>query len=219
MRTVLADYFLSSVVKLTAFDDRQIFKKIDLMQMSKFGITALGVCLALVLTSTSIPQTAFAMPFNTDMFEVQPSADAVARKKAAGTVSIGSLQRQKPELTTDWVQKNPLTGNVASELRGEKGFRTNCSPCHGNFNDGVHVPAAIASKGMPSIDLSSEAVRFEDPGTNLKPKPDAHFFTYIFNGGVLMPAYGYKLSNEEIWDIVTYVRAAQAKAAELQLKK
>ena len=219
MRAVLADIFFYSVVKLTAFDGRRIFKKKDLMQMSKCGIKVLGACLALLLTEASISEHASAMPFNTDMFEVQPSADAVARKKAAGSISIGSLQRQKPDLTTDWVQKNPFTGNTASELRGAKGFRTNCSPCHGNFKEGVHEPAVIASKGMPSLDLSSEAVRFEDPGTNQKPKPDAHFFTYIFNGGVLMPAYGYKLSNDEIWDIVTYVRAAQAKAAELQLKK
>jgi mono/diheme cytochrome c family protein len=155
-----------------------------------------------------------AMPFNTDMFEVQPSTDAVARKKVPESVAVGSLQRIKPDLKTDWVQKNPYTDNSDSVLRGQRGFQKNCAVCHGNFVDAVHVPSDLMLKGIPSIDLSSEAVRYWEPATKQNPKQDSHFFTYIFNGGVLMPAYGYKLSNSEVWDIVSYVRDAQTKASQ-----
>lgn len=189
----------------------------EIMRRTFLVCTALSV--ALTPTVVLAPSVASAMPFNTDMFEVQPSADSVARKKPEGSVAIGSLQRQKPELTTDWVQKNPHADNAHSAEKGKRKFEVNCSPCHGVFKDnGVHEVSAILTKGMPSIDLSSESVRFNDPGTNNAPKGDAHFFTYIFNGGVLMPAYGYKLSNEEIWDIVSYIRFAQAKAAQVSQK-
>lgn len=161
----------------------------------------------------------FALPFNTDMLEVQPGPDKVSRKKPAGSIAIGSLQRQKPELTSEWVQKNPFEGDVAAVERGHEKFRANCSPCHGTFESGKHVPSPLMLKGMPSIDVSSEAVRFSDPGKNQSPKPDAHLFTYIYNGGALMPAYGYKLSNDDIWDLISYVRQVQREASNPSEKK
>lgn len=166
-----------------------------------------------------MPELSFGMPFNTDMFEVQPGVDAVARKKPEGSVGIGSLHRQTPDLSTDWVQKNPYAEDLASIERGTRRFQINCTPCHGSFKEGKHVVSAFMEKGMPSIDLSSDAVRYSDPGTNQQPKPDAHFFTYVFNGGVIMPRYGFKFSNSEIWDLVSYIRSVQVKAAEKQALK
>lgn len=182
--------------------------------MRVFKVIKARSFISLLLASFIVCSSAMAMPFNTDMFEVQPSTDAVARKKPAGSVSIGSLERIKPDLNTAWVQKNPFTGSMESVDKGLRGFQKNCSVCHGAYDgNNAHIPSDLMLKGIPSIDLSSEAVRFNDPGTNQKPKNDAHFFTYVFNGGVLMPAYGYKLSNAEIWDIVSYIREIQLKAS------
>lgn len=155
------------------------------------------------LQLSAVQPNAMALPFNTDMLEVQPGTDAVSRPKPPGSISLGSLQRQKPELTTSWVQKNPVDGNPRAIARGESLFRTNCSPCHGEFKEGKQVPSALLMKGIPSIDLTADPI----PG-----KPDAHFFTYVFNGGPLMPRYGYKLSNDEIWEVISYVRQAQRTA-------
>jgi mono/diheme cytochrome c family protein len=94
---------------------------------------------------------------------------------------------------------NPLDGKATAAEEGEQFYRTNCASCHGaeGMGDG---PAAKAL----------------DP----KPKPlaqegdlsDAYLYWRIAEGGALppfrsvMPAWKNFLSEEQIWQVVTYLR-------------
>jgi mono/diheme cytochrome c family protein len=94
---------------------------------------------------------------------------------------------------------NPLDGKATSAEEGGQIYNTNCASCHGpeGMGDG---PAAKAL----------------DP----KPKPlaqegdlsDAYLYWRISEGGVMppfrsvMPAWKNFLSEEQIWQVVTYLR-------------
>ena len=153
---------------------------------------------------------ALALPFNQDMVNHQKITGSIMRPRPQNAIPVGSLDRQIKNLEqiSDW--KNPYQDNQDSVNKGMRHFAVNCVPCHGGFKEGKHVPSTLQEKGMPSINLADEAVVYNDPGTRKNPKIDGHFFNYIYNGGILMPPYGYKLSNEEIWHLVSYIRSVQA---------
>jgi len=155
-----------------------------------------------------------ALPFNQDMVGHQKKTGDIMRPRPKNAIPIGSLDRQikNVEQIKDW--KNPYNGKADSITKGQRYFVVNCSPCHGAFKEGQHVPAVIQAKGMPSINIADESVVYADPGVRKNRKLDSHFFNYIYNGGVLMPPYGYKLSNEEIWHIVSYIRSVQSITAQ-----
>ncbi len=83
-------------------------------------------------------------------------------------------------------------------------FSVNCSPCHGDISTSPYVRGPVAQKSqMIGIvpDLKDEM---------FKAKPDGHFYGIIHFGGMaVMPAYGWKLSPTEHWDMVNYIRKVQ----------
>ncbi len=174
------------------------------------------VCIStiLVVGIFSAFRSAHALPFNDDMVGGQLISGTVMRPKPPGAVPIGSLSRRIPSYQEALALENPMKKDRASAVRGERLFAVNCSPCHGAYAGGKYHESAIASKGMPSVNLTDEGLLYFDGGAKQKPKPDGHIFGYIYFGGLaLMPAYGWKLSNAEIWDIVSYVRHIQSLAS------
>lgn len=165
----------------------------------KRTISALGVAL---LTASS----AQALPFNQDMVGNQYGLGQIMRPKAAGAVSTNDAKRYvgiTREAAADL--KNPVPPTEASILHGKRLYNVNCSPCHGTFVNGKHVPGPVGAR-LPAVNLALDY---------LKVVPDSHFFQFIHFGGMaIMPAYGWKLSLEEHWDIVNYIRAVQ-KGSEL----
>ena len=97
--------------------------------------------------------------------------------------------------------RNPLAGNPRAAKKGEYQFRINCALCHGL---GAHG-------GGRGPDLTRA----------VKPhaRTDAEMFQTISNGipGTAMPANGTNgqgvgMTDEEIWQIVAYIRSQEVKA-------
>lgn len=97
-------------------------------------------------------------------------------------------------------EKNPYAGDVKIAKLGEYQFRLNCAFCHG----------LGARGGGRGPDLT----RVKRHGTS-----DAEVFHNIHDGitGTAMPAatnggIGVGMSDEEIWQVVTYIRSVEVKA-------
>lgn len=144
--------------------------------------------------------SAVALPFNQDMVSGQINVGHVMRPKAPNSVPLGSLDAHVPSREVALTWENPLKGDRMSTLNGQRLFQVNCSPCHGAYEGGKHTPGAVSNL-VPGPDISLNMYTV---------KPDGHFFGYIHFGGMaIMPAYGWKLSTTEHWDIVNYIRHVQ----------
>src|ERR1700691_919858 len=97
--------------------------------------------------------------------------------------------------------RNPLAGDPKAAKAGEYEFRINCALCHGL---GAHG-------GGRGPDLTRAQKRHVHS--------DAEMFQVISNGiaGTVMPANGTNgqgvgMTDEEIWQIITYIRSVEVKA-------
>jgi cytochrome c oxidase cbb3-type subunit 3 len=97
--------------------------------------------------------------------------------------------------------RNPLAGNAKAAKAGEYEFRINCALCHGL---GAHG-------GGRGPDLTRAVKKHTHS--------DADMFQVISNGiaGTAMPANGTNgqgvgMTDEEIWQIITYIRSQEVKA-------
>ena len=86
---------------------------------------------------------------------------------------------------------NPFAGNLAAIEQGAVSYNTNCAACHGTYGAGTQTGTELAS-GMRA-DLADQ---------------DSVIFKRIKGGapGTLMPAWGGKLSDDDIWKIAAYIR-------------
>lgn len=98
-------------------------------------------------------------------------------------------------------ERNPLAGNAKAAKAGEYQFRINCALCHGL---GAHG-------GGRGPDLTRPQKKHAHT--------DAEMFQVISNGipGTAMPANGTNgqgvgMTDEEIWQIITYLRSQEVKA-------
>jgi cytochrome c oxidase cbb3-type subunit 3 len=97
--------------------------------------------------------------------------------------------------------RNPLAGNTKAAKAGEYEFRINCALCHG----------LGARGGGRGPDLTRAQKKHAHS--------DAEMFQVISNGipGTAMPANGTNgqgvgMTDEEIWQIITYIRSQEVKA-------
>ena len=111
-------------------------------------------------------------------------------------------------LTTKMVH---LGREVAVLERGRELFNINCSICHGYTGQGGNDPKqghGMAGRRWPVVLPSFHYVEGKD---NRVPQlADGEFFEVITNGKATMPAYGARISVEDRWAIVHYVRALQS---------
>lgn len=91
--------------------------------------------------------------------------------------------------------KNPVATGDASIKAGMALYTKNCASCHGKTGLGDGVKAR-ALKTFPG-DLSGEAYQKQTDGE--------HFYKSKF-GRDEMPKYEGKLSDDDIWNIVNYMR-------------
>jgi mono/diheme cytochrome c family protein len=153
------------------------------------------------------PLEALALPFNQDMsFGQDMPAGSIMRPRAPNTVPIGSLSWRIESREAALKLENPLRGDKDSTANGERLFAVNCSPCHGKYStgpgEGQSYKRGAVANYVPGPDITDPIIAA---------KPDGHFYGYIHFGGMaIMPAYGWKLSPTEHWDIVNYVRKVQA---------
>ncbi len=93
---------------------------------------------------------------------------------------------------------NPLRADAVTLAAGQQIYQANCVTCHG-ANGGGDGPTAAGLNPRPS-DFSLHM----PPGKHT----DGQVFLWIKDGfpGTAMPAWGARLSDEQIWQLVNYLR-------------
>lgn len=82
--------------------------------------------------------------------------------------------------------------------RGQSRFDVYCSPCHSIVGDGDGM---IARRGFPHPPTFHQA--------RLRDAPDRHFYDVITQGYGVMPSYADRVTPQDRWAIVAYIRALQ----------
>ncbi len=148
----------------------------------------------LCAVSIFLPAHSFALPWDIDMYRQESlKSNEVARSPVPGTVPVGYKPFTMSLEDADTQLKNPQPRTQQSAWHGQRLWATNCSPCHGVRADGK---TSVGPKmGVP--DLLADLYRN---------KSDGHIFGVIHYGLRNMPRYGFKLSEEETWDLINYLR-------------
>ena len=155
-----------------------------------------------ILSTLLVVGAAQALPWDRDMYEQESLvANEVARNPVKGTVPLG---RKPFTLTTEEADKqltNPTPFALDSVWRGQRVYNSNCSTCHGVKGDAKAPTGAL----LPVPNLLEAFY---------KERTDGRVFGIVYNGGAVMPRYGYKFSPREIWDVVNYLRFLQGRDVE-----
>lgn len=109
-----------------------------------------------------------------------------------------------------FVTVNPVPVSAAVLERGRDRFDIHCAICHGYTGQGGNNPQqahGLVGRRWPVVIPNFHYVEGAD---NRVPQlPDGEFFEVITYGKGTMPAYGPRLSVEDRWAIVHYIRALQ----------
>jgi mono/diheme cytochrome c family protein len=128
-----------------------------------------------------------------------PGTVAIAAGDIAGT---SSGRHGQIETTT----QPPLTKTLL--VRGQERFSIYCVPCHSVLGDGDGL---VAQHGFPHPPTYHQQ--------RLRDAPDSYLYDVITNGHGVMYGYADRVSPEDRWAIVAYIRALQlsqdAKVAQL----
>lgn len=113
------------------------------------------------------------------------------------SMSIQSTNSQDPwEVPAKYkAMKNPVANNAESQALGAAAYKKNCASCHGRvgLGDGVKARTLETFAG----DFSGAAYQGQTDGE--------HFYKTKFGRGE-MPAYDKKIPDEDIWNMVNYMR-------------
>ena len=97
---------------------------------------------------------------------------------------------------------NPFAGNQAAIKEGESVFNENCTMCHGARGAGGELGPALAS-GWRNDARGSDAQVFNTIKTGIR--------------GSAMPAWGGKLTDDQIWKIAAYIHGLRGTAIDSPL--
>ena len=96
--------------------------------------------------------------------------------------------------------KNPLPRESTIITQGRKLYEDRCVDCHGKRGRG---------DGPGAADLERKPTDLTNP--KILSQEDGALFWKITNGRKPMPGYGRKLSEEQRWEIIHYMRSLAAK--------
>ena len=147
--------------------------------------------------------------------EIYGTKDGIgSRLPVTGTISRGTpyavtpVNTGKKDGSDGWLELNPLEVNEKTLKRGRERYDIYCTPCHGKAGDGNGITSQY---NLVAADLHQmRLVQIED----------GYIFDVLKNGYNLttnsvgiasyrMPAYDSKMSNEDLWHVVSYIRALQ----------
>jgi mono/diheme cytochrome c family protein len=135
------------------------------------------------------PIPAGAVPYGRSTDHADPSFLKADDLHYAGKTADGSFARGFPA---------DITVNEAFVKRGQNRFQIYCAPCHGALGDGNGITKSYGMVATPT---------YHDD--RLRGLPEGDIFNTITNGKNTMFPYADKLSTEERWAVVAYVRALQ----------
>jgi len=98
--------------------------------------------------------------------------------------------------------KNPVPATADAVAAGMRVYRQHCQKCHGENGDG---------KGVKAAELSVAPGDFTDAG-KMRSLSDGELFWEITKGQRPMPAFADKLSDQERWQVVDFIRTFAAPA-------
>ena len=122
--------------------------------------------------------------------------------KPGGSTTINSIPVDAAK------RENPVKSTEESLARGKKQYGYDCAMCHGKTGNG---------KGDVAADMKLKMKNHTDPAA-LKNLTDGELFYIIKKGKDQMPPEGDRVKNEEIWDMVNYVRSFAKKGAAVDEK-
>jgi mono/diheme cytochrome c family protein len=93
--------------------------------------------------------------------------------------------------------RNPVPQTEGSTQRGKELFSQNCAYCHGEQAEGMFASSAVLKKDSPNL------------VQRLKSHTDGDYFWKIQHGRGQMPAFKDDLKNDEIWDIINFIKSIQ----------
>jgi mono/diheme cytochrome c family protein len=91
--------------------------------------------------------------------------------------------------------------------QGEALYQEKCVLCHGGAGQGWDWSKKVEQPPVPVPDLA----------TVVPERDDAFLFSVVRDGGEavgqtrFMPPFGFQLSDQEVWDLVAYMRSLPAK--------
>ncbi len=154
---------------------------------------------------------------NQEKYKAQAAMPLFADKRAMRPAVPGAVARGEARLD-DHYERGLVGGAYATEFparddfavtdellrRGQQRFGIYCAPCHGldgSGNGPVNVRATeLGGSWVPAADLVDDERRA---------RPVGQIYNTITNGIRTMPAYADKLTPEDRWAVVAYVRALQ----------
>jgi copper transport protein len=95
---------------------------------------------------------------------------------------------------------NPIPRSAESIARGRQLFAKNCAVCHGTEGRGDGVAAAALPQRPEDLSRIAPPPIF----------PDGVVAFRIINGVKMMPAFKSTLSENEIWDLLNFIRSLAA---------
>ena len=153
------------------------------MRQALWAAAAIVCCGVLVVASTS------------------PSAEATADRFAKATVD-GSAQGPADQPSVAAKTKNPIAATAESIAAGKQAYTRTCAPCHGT-----------SAEGGPGNDLIPAAPDLTDAMWD-HGATDGEIFTNIKDGiapEFNMTPFKDRLKDDEIWNVVNYVRSLAKK--------
>ena len=163
----------------------------------------LGILIGVLASLTACHQDMFDQSRTKPLSESRFFADGrSARPALEDTVARGALHSDSM-LETGKVSGSdttifplPVTREVLD--RGQERFDIFCSPCHGRTGEGNGMIVQRGFKPPPSFHID-----------RLRQAPVGHYFDVITNGFGTMYSYSSRISAEDRWAVIAYVRALQ----------
>lgn len=126
-----------------------------------------------------------------------------ARPQVEGTVARGHLRIDKArydgKVNNSDIDYFPIPIAREDVERGRQRYDIYCSPCHSRIGNGMGLVVLRGYRQPPS---------FYSP--RLQTDPVGHFYDVITNGFGAMPSYATRVSPDDRWRVIAYVRALQA---------
>ena len=99
--------------------------------------------------------------------------------------------------------KNPVPATTENLAAAKSDYGEHCRNCHGEKGDG---------KGEKAPELSVAPGDFTDP-KKINGRTDGELYWQITRGRLPMPAFEDKLTDQQRWQLVNYIRTFAAKSA------